>query len=290
MNSFYLIDKPIWITSFDVIRKLRQILKIKKIWHTWTLDPLASGLLLIAVWNYTKLIPYFEKDYKTYEFKINLDWTTETYDLEKEISFIWEEEKKYFKENLDINKIQENLDKYFSWNIFQIPPKYSAIKIWWKKALDMIRNWEEFEMKKREINIKSIKILSYNYPELYLQTTVSAWTYIRSIASDLWNILWTWWYVTYLKRTEIWKLNLSLSNKLDNFDINNIIKEKDIFKNNMFFLEDNLLLSDINNWKEINNIFDKEIKDDIFITNKDWHITNILKISWDKLIPKRKII
>ena len=61
INWFFLIDKPIWITSFDVLRKLRKILNQRKMWHTGTLDPLATGALLVAVWNYPKLIPYFEK-------------------------------------------------------------------------------------------------------------------------------------------------------------------------------------------------------------------------------------
>ena len=74
MNRFYLIDKPLNVTSFDVIRILRKKLNIRKMWHTWTLDPLATGGLLIATWNYTKLIPYFDKDTKQYEFDINLDW------------------------------------------------------------------------------------------------------------------------------------------------------------------------------------------------------------------------
>ncbi len=72
MNWFYFIDKPIWITSFDVIFKLRRKFNNKRGWHTWTLDPLASGVLIVAIWEYTKLIPYFEKDEKEYEFKVNL--------------------------------------------------------------------------------------------------------------------------------------------------------------------------------------------------------------------------
>lgn len=132
-NWFYLIDKPLWISSFDVIRKLRKITNIKKMWHTWTLDPLASGLLLLAFWNYTKLIPYFEKDIKEYEFKVKLDWTTPTFDMEYEPDLIQEDLQEKYKNELTIDKIDEVLKNNFLWKITQIPPKYSAIKIWWKK-------------------------------------------------------------------------------------------------------------------------------------------------------------
>ena len=97
MNAFFLIDKSLNITSFDVIRILRKKLNIKKIWHTWTLDPLATGGLLIAVWNYTKLIPYFEKDSKTYEFEVSFDGETDSFDLWTEVAYLTEEEKDIFK-------------------------------------------------------------------------------------------------------------------------------------------------------------------------------------------------
>lgn len=85
---FYLIDKPLEYTSFDILRVLRKKLNIKKMWHTGTLDPLATGGLLIAVWNYTKLIPYFEKDTKEYEFSLNFDGISDSYDLWTPVNYI----------------------------------------------------------------------------------------------------------------------------------------------------------------------------------------------------------
>ena len=105
MNAFYLIDKPLGITSFDVIRILRKKLNIKRIWHTWTLDPLATWGLLIATWNYTKLIPFFEKDNKTYEFEISFDWVSDSYDLWTEVRYLSEKEKKYFSWEITNEKI-----------------------------------------------------------------------------------------------------------------------------------------------------------------------------------------
>lgn len=289
-NWFYLIDKPVWISSFDIIRKLRKITNIKKMWHTWTLDPLASGLVLLAFWNYTKLIPYFEKDIKEYEFKINLNWTTPTFDLEYSPELISDILQEKYKKELKIEEIKEILKNKFSWKIFQIPPKYSAIKIWWKKALDMARNWEEFEMKKREVIIYNIEIISYNYPELFLKALVSAWTYIRSIANDLWDIIWTWWYITHLKRIKIGNIDFSYSQQIDNFDINKKLDIEELFKNKkMFYIDDNNILKDINNWKVIENIFSLDDKEEIFIKNKDWDITNILICKNWHIYPERKI-
>lgn len=289
MNCFYLIDKPIWITSFDVLRKLKKILNIKKMWHTWTLDPLASGLLLVAIWNYTKLIPYFEKDTKEYEFKINLDWKTPSFDSETEVEFLLKEKQDYFNKNLNIKDIKEILIKSFTWKINQMPPKYSALKVWWKKALDMVRNWQEFELKSREVNIYNIEVISFNYPQLYLKAKVSAWTYIRSIANDLWDILWTWWYITYLRRTSIWKLNLGLSQILEDFQIDKNLKEEQLFDNNKFIKINQSALEDLNNWKIIKNDFiNLSEKWEYFVKNSI-NITNIIEFNGLDIKPIRKI-
>lgn len=287
-NNFYLIDKPIWITSFQIIRELRKKLNIKKIWHTGTLDPLATGLVLVATWNYTKLIPYFEKDTKEYEFKINLNWTTPSFDAETEISYIGNELQEKYKNEITLSKIEKILKEKFTWEITQIPPKYSAIKIWWKKALDRIRSWEDFDIKSRKVKIFSIEIISYNYAELYLKAKVSAWTYIRSIANDLWEILWTWWYITYLRRTKIGELDLSLSQNLDNFNEGNFLDiEKLLWKDNFINLDKDMLLK-INNGLKLDTKLDI-IPGNYFIKDKDLWVTNIVEYKDNKLIPLRKI-
>lgn len=140
MENFYLIDKKIWISSFDIIRDLRKKINIKKMWHTWTLDPLATGLVLVATGNYTKLIPYLEKDRKTYITTINLDWFTDSYDLAEEINYLSQEKQKYFKKKLTREYLKNILKNNFSWIIEQTPPKYSAVKINWKRAYDLARN------------------------------------------------------------------------------------------------------------------------------------------------------
>lgn len=289
MDAFYLIDKPLWITSFDVLRKLKKILGIKKMWHTGTLDPLATGLLLVAVWNYTKLIPYFEKDTKEYEFKIALNGTTPSFDSETEVTFLWEEKQKHFQEILNTKMIQNILQEKFSGNILQMPPKYSALKIWWKKALNMVRSWEEFELKPREVTIFDIEILSFCYPELYLKAKVSAGTYIRSIAKDLWEILWTWGYITFLRRTQIGKLWLEYAQNLEDFDIKKSLKEEFLFSKEGFIKLNEWELQDINNWKIIKNNFSSLENGINYFVKNEYKITNIVKVNGLEIVPIRKI-
>lgn len=288
MNKFYLIDKPLNVTSFDVIRILRKKINISKMWHTWTLDPLATGGLLVAVWNYTKLIPYFEKDTKEYEFSVNFDWETDSFDMWTDIRYISEEEQEKAKKNITKNIIEEILLNNFIGKINQLPPKYSALKLWGKKALDKIRDWEEFDMKYREVTIFKIELLNYSYPTADFRAEVSAWTYIRSIAFDLWKIFWTWWYISKLRRVQIWKLNIINSQTLDNFDNSKFLDVKKIFLNNIFISLQKDILEKINNGLSVFWNFDYEIGVDLFVF--DWqNITNIVEYDWEKLFAKRKI-
>lgn len=288
MNKFYLIDKPLDITSFDVIRILRKKLNTSKMWHTGTLDPLATGGLLIAVWNYTKLIPYFEKDTKEYEFCVNFDWVSASFDLWTDVEYISESEQKKASEFITSEKIIEVLNQKFTWTINQIPPKYSALKMWWKKALDKIRSWEDFEMKSREVTIKEIELLDFNYPSARFRALVSAGTYIRSIAYDLWEIFGTWWYVTQLRRTKIGALDISLWQSLDLFDVDKFLDVRDLFKNKSFISLDDEVLEKINNWLKVYGQFDFDIWADLFVVS--WSdVTNIVEYDGECLRAKRKI-
>lgn len=289
MNAFYFIDKPLGITSFDVIRILKKKLNLKRIWHTWTLDPLATGGLLIAVWNYTKLIPYFEKDNKTYEFEVSFDWESDSYDLWTEVRFLSLEEQNFYKKEITKEKLEKILKEKFFWKINQIPPKYSALKINWKKALERVKAGEKFELKKRDCNIFEIKLLDFNYPKANIKVKVSAWTYVRSIAFDLWKYFWSGAYVTKLKRTKVWDLDIKKSQILENFDEKMELDIKEIFKNKTFLNLDEKILEKINKWQIFFWKIDIKKSDDIFII--DWKkVTNIVSYDWEKLIPKRKII
>lgn len=287
-KCFYLIDKPLNYTSFDVLRVLRKKLQIKKLWHTWTLDPLASGLLLVWVGDYTKLITYLEKADKEYEFTINLDWTTDTLDLEWEINYISEEKQKYFKENLKLDQINEILQKKFLWKVIQTPPKYSALKINWQKALDLVRAWVDFEMKSREITIHNIEILDYNYPKLTLRAFVSSWTYIRTIAWDLGEILWTGGYLSFLRRTKINDLTLDDSQNLENFDENKVLDIQKLFPKDKY-----IVLNDINQKRIDNGLTQRDDLDliqwEIYFVKNDNFITNVVQKNGLDIKPLKKI-
>lgn len=288
ISAFYYIDKPIWFTSFDVLRVLRKKLNIRKMWHTGTLDPLATGGLLVAVWNYTKLIPYFEKDQKEYEFIINLDGTTDSYDSETPVRYLSQKEQEEFQKEYSQEKIEKILQKNFSGNIEQIPPKYSALKINGKKALDKVRAGEEFEMKIRKAIIFEIEVLSYNYPELNLRARVSAGTYIRSIAFDLWVLLWTGGYISSLRRTFIADLDVIDAQLLDNFDEKNKFSTQQLFSNMKIVQLDEKTLEKINNGLPVNDKNFPYEDGEYFVTH--WEtITNIISYQKPIIKAKRKI-
>ncbi len=289
MDRFYFIDKPLNISSFDIIRVLRKKLNIRKMWHTGTLDPLATGGMLIATWNYTKLIPYLEKESKTYEFTIRLDGTTSSLDLAEEITYISEKEQKEAQKNISLEKVQKVIKNNFVWKISQIPPKYSAIRINGKRAYELARKWEEVKMKSREIEIFEHEILGYNYPDLKLRARVSAGTYIRTIAWDLWKILSTGWYITKLRRTKIWNLDiedaidLDLLEEKNSTDIKNILDTK-------YFLEnfDAEHIRRLDDWLERIGEFNLEQNKAYFIYN--WEkVTNIVQYNGESLVPLKKI-
>lgn len=285
---FFLIDKPEGITSFDILRKLRKKLNTRKMWHTWTLDPLATWLVLVAVWWYTKLIRYLEKENKVYTFTVWLDWETDSFDSETDIRYISDEKKQYYKKELTKQYLEELIQKNFSWKIKQMPPKYSALKVWWKKALNMVRAWEEFSLKEREVTIEYIKVLSFSYPDIEIEAKVTAWTYIRSIANDLWKIIWSGWYIKKLRRIKLWELDLSQSQELDKFDENGFIDVKWLFKKERFIELNEDILKKMNNWMEYRWKLDYIIWEDLFV-EFEGNITNIVNYDSEILKPIRKI-
>jgi len=257
-------------------------------WHTGTLDPLATGLLLVAVWSYTRLIPYFEKDTKTYICTIWLDGESDSYDIDTPVRYISEEQKSELKNTITHEKLQKLLEDNFLWKIEQVPPKYSALKIGWKKAVDLVREGKQVEMKKRKATIYSIEILGFTYPDLQLKVSVSAGTYIRSIASDLWEILWSWWYIKVLRRTEVWKLSIDGAQTLDEFDIKNIVSESDLFWENKMIQFDDNMIRRLDTGLTTKGNFDLKIEEDYFVKNWDF-ITNVVRYNWSELIPIKKL-
>ena len=195
-GNMLLINKPLGWTSFDVVNKLRYILKTKKIGHAGTLDPLATGLLIICVGKMTKRIEEFMGQEKEYTGKFILGQTTPSHDLETEVT-----------EQKDISGLNETLireaTKNFIGKISQLPPQHSAIRIGGKRAYEFARKGEEIELKPREVDVSVFEIASITLPEISFRIVCSKGTYIRSIARDFGNALGVGAYMSELCRTRI---------------------------------------------------------------------------------------
>ena len=196
-----LINKPYEWTSFDVVNKLRYRLKIKKIGHAGTLDPLATGLLIICVGKMTKRIEEFMGQEKEYTGKFVIGQTTPSHDLETDVS-----------EAKDISAIDSKLlieaTKPFTGKISQVPPMHSAIRIGGKRAYEFARKDKEIELKPREVEVKEFEITSVNLPVVSFRIVCSKGTYIRSIARDFGNRLGVGAYLSELCRTRIGSFHL----------------------------------------------------------------------------------
>jgi tRNA pseudouridine55 synthase len=196
-----LIDKPFEWTSFDVVNKLRYKLKIKKIGHAGTLDPLATGLLIICVGKMTKRIEEYMGLEKEYTGKFVIGQTTPSFDLETEVS-----EKKDISHIISF-QIQEAA-KLLTGKIDQLPPMHSAIKVGGKRAYQFARKGKEVELKPREVEIKEFEITGINLPEVAFRIVCSKGTYIRSIARDFGEALGVGAYLSQLCRTRIGNFKL----------------------------------------------------------------------------------
>lgn len=153
----------------------------------------------------------------------------------------------------------------------------------------MVRAWEDFDLKKRKVCIYNIEVLNFSYPDLTIKAKVSAWTYIRSIAYDLWEILWCWGYIKELRRTKIWNLDLKFSQTLEEFDWKNILEEKEIFDKNRFISLEEEYLKELNDGLSINKNFPFEVWVSMFVYDGK-NITNIVKFDWEKLSPVRRVV
>jgi len=203
-----LINKPLGWTSFDVVNKLRYKLKMKKIGHAGTLDPLATGLLIICTGKMTKRIDEFQAQEKEYTGKFVLGQTTPSFDLETEVS-----------EPSDISFITKEAIKSatskFIGAIQQIPPIHSAIRINGKRSYALARKGKEPELKAREVFISEFEITNIDKPIVGFRVVCSKGTYIRSLARDFGEALGTVAYLSELCRTRIGEFKLTDALSLD---------------------------------------------------------------------------
>lgn len=241
MKGFLIVNKPKGITSFDVIRKLKPILKEKRIGHVGTLDPFASGVLIIALGRYTKLFFLFDDLYKEYIAEGVFGESRDTDDVEGKVL-----EKTKNQNILSFNELEALIKNNFLGSILQKPPIYSAKKIDGKRAYDLARENKEFQLKSVNVFINNIELLEYNYPYFRIKTSVSKGTYIRAIVRDIGEITNNLAYTKDLIRTSISDYNIDNAINLENINAHNIISFFDMFKN-----FDKLLIEDEKDIKQI---------------------------------------
>lgn len=177
MDRILLIDKPAGMTSFDVVRKCRKIFHEKKIGHTGTLDPEASGLMIVLMGKYTKLLPFCVKDHKHYLAEFVLGIRTETEDIWGAVI----EEKPY---GLHSDEELRSAELKFTGDILQIPPMYSALKVNGKKLYEYARQGIEIEREPRPVHISKIRVSHIEDNRYSLDAVVSSGTYIRTLITD----------------------------------------------------------------------------------------------------------
>lgn len=213
-GTVFLIDKPIDWTSFDTVNLLRSMfnrfygVRKLKVGHAGTLDPLATGLLILCTGPMTKKIEEFQAQVKTYTGTFTLGQTTPTYDLESE------PDQSFPLEGITLEQIEAARQQFIG-DIKQHPPKYSAIKIKGKRAFDYARSDEEVELKARDIHIFDFQLNLDRFPDVDFEVVCSKGTYIRSLAHDFGKALGNGAYLKSLRRTKIGDFSVDNAWKLD---------------------------------------------------------------------------
>lgn len=234
MDGILLVDKPTGWTSFDVVAKVRSVLRQAmsdeseamskeqlttrnsrlvtsspkvKVGHTGTLDPLATGLLVLVVGSYTKRAGEFSKLDKTYEVSMKLGQTSTTGDEEGEKTEVGDRRP----EAEEIEKVLQN----FVGEIEQVPPQYSAIKVNGQRAYKLARKGQKVELEPRKVKVYKLQMTDCSYPEVKFTAEVSSGTYVRSLVEDIGEKLGTGAYMSALRRTKVGSFDLIEALKVD---------------------------------------------------------------------------
>lgn len=200
-SGWIVIDKPLGMTCTQVGGALRRLFGIKKIGHLGTLDPLASGVLVFAIGEATKAIPYYKNNHKIYEFEITWGEQRTTDDAEGEV--------------IETSQVRPSLSeiqdvyKNFIGNLQQIPPIYSAIKVNGKRAYKAAREGEDIQLQARQITIHDLEILKAENHHCQLRAICGSGTYIRSLGRDMARALNTVGYISKLRRTKDGKFSIN---------------------------------------------------------------------------------
>ena len=261
-SNFYLINKPKSWTSQDLCSKFKKLYNFNKVGHSGTLDPNATGLMLIATNKYTKLFDYIRNKDKTYVVKTLFGYDSETLDIDSNCEKIHE---------IDLNKIKDefiNAVNNKKGESLQIPPKYSAVKVKGKRLYKYAREGKEVEIPKRKINVKKIEIIKIDNETAEIKVKVSEGTYIRSLLSDIAKSLNTVAIVSDLERISIGNLDIN-----HNCFISNIEDLNNKFIPNSISSDEIIDLPVINvKEKDLDNIKNGELMSNTFFKTKEIYI------------------
>lgn len=261
MNGVLVINKPKNVTSRDVVNKVCKIFNTKKVGHTGTLDPIATGVLVICIGKATKLVELLTCNDKEYIASVKLGILTDTLDVTGKV--IKKQDNKISKEELE-KVLNTFIGKYN-----QEVPLYSAVKINGKKLYEYARNNENVELPKRKVEIKKIELLSFNKDSYSFKVIVSKGTYIRSLIKDINDKLGIIGVMSDLKRTRQGDFRLEESYTLE--DLMNgkfkLIRLNDVLKDMNCVIIDDSLFNIVKNGGLVNNIYNKEIVTFIYNNN-----------------------
>lgn len=205
------IDKPLTWTSFQVVKKLRYLTKAKKVGHAGTLDPLATGLLIICTGKHTKIIADYQGQEKEYTGVFKLGVTTPSYDLESE------EENPKDISHLTQEQIQE-ATKAFIGDIQQTPPIFSAVKLKGERAYEKARRGEDVVIQPKIVSISTFELTKIDLPNVHFRVVCGKGTYIRSLARDFGEALGVGAYLTELRRTRIGDFSVDDAYSIERFE------------------------------------------------------------------------
>lgn len=216
VSGVIVVDKPVGLTSHDVVQIIRRGTGIRRAGHTGTLDPRASGVLVVLVGPAVRLSEYVSASDKRYQATINLGGSTDTYDAEGPVT-------QQSDEPLDVTEEEfAELLKGYIGEIEQMPPPFSAVKVKGKKAYEMARKGEEVELEPRMINVFNLEVLEWELPEVVIDVYCSSGTYVRSLAHDLGEALGVGAHLVGLRRTKSGQFTLrdavSLRRLRDSFE------------------------------------------------------------------------
>ncbi|MEP0714261.1 MAG: tRNA pseudouridine(55) synthase TruB [Algoriphagus sp.] len=206
-GEVFLINKPLAWTSFDVVRKVRNALKIKKVGHAGTLDPLANGLLIVCAGKMTKQIDSFMGQEKEYSGTFVIGATTDSYDFEQPIIEVSDPS------HITLDQVKKAVAE-LTGDILQIPPMHSAIKVDGKRVYESARQGKVVKMDPRPVTVSEFEITKFENPVIEFRIVCSKGTYIRSLARDLGEKLNVGAYMSSLCRTRIGDFKLAAAHEL----------------------------------------------------------------------------